>query len=72
MVMLNNHDFTITNDGAKISKDALPHIFERFYQADKTADGVGLGLSIAKSIADRNHWKLEVKSDKDTTFVLHF
>lgn len=72
MVMLNNHDFTITNDGAKISKDALPHIFERFYQADKTADGVGLGLSIAKSIADRNHWKLEVKSDKDTTFMLHF
>lgn len=60
----------VINDGAKISAEALPHIFERFYQADKTADGVGLGLSIAKSLAERNHWKLTAESGKLTRFTL--
>jgi len=66
------HKLEISNDGAKIGADALPHIFERFYQADKTAEGVGLGLSIAQSLAERNHWKLSVSSDKMVTFTLLF
>lgn len=57
----------ITNDGATVSKEQLKHIFERFYQTDKTKSGVGLGLSIAKAIADRNHWKLTATSDATTT-----
>ena len=52
---LEDHVLKVTNDGATISKDALPHVFDRFYQADKNSEGVGLGLSIAKSLADRNH-----------------
>ena len=61
----------ITNDGATISKDKLSHIFDRFYQVDKTKSGVGLGLSIAKTIADKNHWRLTADSDaKSTTFML--
>ncbi len=71
-VCLEDNRFTIKNDGAKISEQDLPHIFERFYQTDKTAEGVGLGLSIAKSLADRNGWKLTAKSDKMTEFVLAF
>lgn len=62
----------ISNDGTKIKKDALPHIFERFYQADKSAEGVGLGLSIAKSLADRNNWKIMAESDRMTTFTLYY
>lgn len=68
-----SHKLVIKNDGAKIPPEALPHIFERFYQADKTAEGVGLGLSIAKSLADRNHWQLSAASDaKMTSFTLEF
>lgn len=63
---------SIKNDGARISEKDLPHIFERFYQVDKSADGVGLGLSIAKAVAERNGWTLEAKSGKMTTFTLEF
>lgn len=69
---LEDHVLKVTNDGATISKDALPHVFDRFYQADKNSEGVGLGLSIAKSLADRNHWNLSVKSNSNTTFTLNF
>ena len=71
-VTLTSHELTVTNDGTTIPKANLPHIFERFYQADKNKDGVGLGLSIAKSLADRNKWSLEAASDQNTTFALKF
>lgn len=67
-----NHELIISNDGTTISPKNLPHIFDRFYQVDKSAEGVGLGLSIAKSLADRNHWKLTATSSKVTTFTLSY
>lgn len=61
----------VKNDGTTIEKDKLKHIFDRFYQTDKSKPGVGLGLSIAKSLANKNNWKLEAASDeKTTTFTL--
>ncbi|MDO4398798.1 MAG: HAMP domain-containing sensor histidine kinase [Candidatus Saccharibacteria bacterium] len=70
---LNSHELIVANDGATISEKDLPHIFERFYQADKSAGGVGLGLSIAKSLADRNGRGLTVESkDNKTKFTLKF
>lgn len=71
-VKLTDHSLEVSNDGAKISSDKLPHIFDRFYQVDKSKDGVGLGLAIAKSVAEKNHWKLTAKSVKNTTFILAF
>ena len=69
---VDGNELSVSNDGAKISEKDLPHVFERFYQVDKSAEGVGLGLSIAKSLADRNNWTLSVKSGKMTEFKLHF
>lgn len=70
---LDDHELVVTNDGKTIGEKDLPHIFERFYQADKSAEGVGLGLSIAKNLAERNGWSLSTKSgNRKTEFILKF
>lgn len=72
-IKISEKAISVTNDGASISEEKQKHIFERFYQADKTKSGVGLGLSIAKQLADKNHWQLNVSSDKNSTsFTLAF
>lgn len=72
IVKLTEHTLTVENDGAKIPAEKLPHIFDRFYQGDKSAEGVGLGLAIAKAVSERNHWKLTCRSNKKTSFTLNF
>lgn len=72
-VNLAGRELVVKNDGTVISEKDLAHIFDRFYQADKSAEGVGLGLSIAKTLADRNNWKISAKStDDETEFVVKF
>ena len=65
---------TISDTGIGIPPEHLPHIFERFYRVDKARSrsdgGVGLGMAIAKYIADSHSGKIEVASQvgKGTTF----
>ena len=66
-VTISDKSVTVKNDGATISPENLPHIFDRFYQTDQTKSGVGLGLAIGKAIAEHNKWHLSVDSDKKST-----
>jgi two-component system sensor histidine kinase CiaH len=65
----------VSDKGIGISELDLPHIFERFYRADlsrnkTSADGFGLGLSLADSIVKAHNGKITVKSNygKGSTF----
>jgi two-component system OmpR family sensor kinase len=64
----------VSDTGAGISEDQLPLIFERFYRADaaRAEEGVGLGLSIARQIAEAHGGTIEAKSKLGvgSTFVL--
>lgn len=76
VVTLKNKVLKIKDNGIGISESDLPHIFDRFYRGDKARshDGYGLGLSIAKQIADLNGAKIRVESklDKGSTFKVIF
>lgn len=66
-VVFDNKTLSVKNDGKTIPANKLERVFDRFYQTDKTAEGSGLGLSIAKAVADSNGWDLIAESDKKTT-----
>lgn len=57
---------SVSDTGIGIAKRDLPHIWERFWQADSSRGvdkGSGLGLAMVKQIADAHGGKLEVESE---------
>ena len=55
---------SVADTGYGISPDALPHIFERYYQANGShqASGTGIGLALVKSLADLHEAQVSVDS----------
>lgn len=68
---------SVTNKGAEIPPEQIPHLFERFYRVDdaraRTTGGFGLGLAIAKAIVEAHGGTITVKSDsgEGSTFIVH-
>jgi len=55
---------SVADTGTGIPPDHLPHVFDRFWQANKTARaGIGLGLAIAKGIVEAHGGGIRVESD---------
>lgn len=53
---------TVRDTGAGIAPHHLPHIFERFYRAELDRGGAGLGLAIAREIAEAQGGRITVQS----------
>ena len=64
----------ITDYGVGITKKDLPHIFERFYQSENALnESMGIGLSLAKSIIEKDNGKVFVQSNNNkTTFTIKY
>ncbi len=66
----------VSDTGIGIEDEDLPHLFERFYRADKSRFGSdensGLGLAICKEIAEAHGGQITVESEleKGSTFIL--
>ena len=66
---------TIIDEGQGIAKEDLKHIFERFYKAQNSSDNsVGIGLSLAKNIIEKNNGMINCKSEigKGTEFIVKY
>ncbi|MDR3086242.1 MAG: cell wall metabolism sensor histidine kinase WalK, partial [Christensenellaceae bacterium] len=65
----------VSDDGAGIAESDLPHIFDRFYKADKahTAGlGTGLGLSIVKKIIEQHGESVAAESQEGEGATFRF
>ena len=66
---------TIIDEGQGIAKEDLKHIFERFYKAQNSSDNsVGIGLSLAKNIIEKNNGMINYKSEigNGTEFIVKY
>ncbi len=61
----------VANSGDEIPPEALPHIFDRFYRVDESRthkdNSYGLGLAIAKGLAEKNGGSISVTSQEGRT-----
>jgi two-component system, OmpR family, sensor kinase len=64
----------VSDTGIGIPEDQIPHVFERFYRAEeaRSTEGLGLGLSIARQIAEDHGGSIEVRSKprEGSTFII--
>jgi heavy metal sensor kinase len=69
-----NARLAVTDTGIGIPADRLPHVFERFYQADlaRSSEGAGLGLSICRWIvaAHGGSIRAERNPDRGSAFLI--
>ena len=65
----------VSNSGERIPPEKLPHLFDRFYQADTNStrayEGTGIGLALVKELTSLHHGTVKVESSIDrTTFTV--
>lgn len=65
-VSANEVEFTVQDTGIGIAPEHLPHLFQRFFRADKSrarsSGGSGIGLTIAKHLVEAQGGRIEVAS----------
>lgn len=57
----------VEDDGLGIPEDDLPHVFEKYYQSDRSARslGTGLGLAIGREVVEAHGGSIEAESERE-------
>jgi two-component system OmpR family sensor kinase len=73
-ITLKEKQLKVKDQGVGIDQDSLKSIKNRYYRANKSEGGFGIGLDIVNSICKKYDIKLEIESKKDegTSVVLNF
>lgn len=59
-------EILIWDDGEGFAKEDIPHLFERFYRGQNAGEGgIGIGLSLAKEIVERQNGTIRAKNKPD-------
>ncbi|WP_422105479.1 response regulator [Winogradskyella sp.] len=61
-VIDNQLEIKVTNAGIPLTKGEIERIFDRFYQSDENAQGVGIGLSLVKELLTLSHGGIKVEN----------
>lgn len=66
----------VIDTGVGIAEDDLPHVFERFWRADRSRDrhsgGSGIGLAISRRLVELHGGQIEVESELDRGSTFRF
>jgi len=71
VITILNGEIIISDNGIGIDQNKLEQLFERYYQVDHNEKGYGLGLCIAKYIADAHNYSLVIDSVPDKGTDIH-
>lgn len=65
-------EIVVWDNGPGLDAEDLPHLFDAFYRGthSRREVGMGLGLSIVKSILDSHGWTIRAESDQGARFVI--
>jgi len=69
IVKNNRLQLYIENSGSILSKDKIQKIFNRFYQLNQNAEGVGIGLSLVKELVKLSHGNIKVENTSNKTIL---
>jgi signal transduction histidine kinase len=70
-------ELSVSDNGPGIPTEDIPHLFERFWRAEKSRNramgGSGLGLAIVKQLVEAHHGQVQVESQtgSGTRFTVH-
>lgn len=55
---------SVADQGCGISKEDLPHVMDKFYKANVSVKGSGIGLAVTNEIVNLHNGKLEIDSEE--------
>ena len=56
------------DNGVGVPQEKIDQVFEPFYTSKKASEGKGLGMTLVKSIVDKNKGTIDIRSEENESF----